>query len=174
MSDTPALIARFEDGTLPKEQWTHHAHLSVGLWYASRLDFEDALVAVRDGILRLNAVHGVPTTPSRGYHETITRFYLRVLCDYVAREEPRPPGEWAVRVRRLLARYGDRELPLRHYTRDRLMSPQARFGWVEPDLRPLGAPSAAERQRSGPAYPLDDPVVPFGGNRTGVAGADGD
>ena len=93
---------------------------------------------MRDGILRLNAAHGVPTTPTRGYHETITRFYLRVICDYVAMEEEGPEEDWSVRVARLLARYGDRELPLRHYTRDLLMSPEARFGWVEPDLRPLG------------------------------------
>jgi hypothetical protein len=40
-------------------------------------------------------------------------------------------------VNRLLARYGARDLPLRHYTRDLLMSAGARFGWVEPDLRPI-------------------------------------
>ncbi len=133
----PRLIARFEDCTLPREEWTHQAHLTVGLWYATRLPFEDAVRAVREGILRLNAVHGVPTTPSRGYHETITRFYMRVLCRYVAQEEARPEAEWGERVRGLLARYGDRELPLRHYSKDLLFSPRARFDWVEPDLRPL-------------------------------------
>jgi hypothetical protein len=133
----PPLVARFEDCTLPKEEWTHRAHLTVGLWYASGLPYGEALVAVREGILRLNVAHGVPTTPTRGYHETITRFYMRVLCDYVASEEERPVGSWPERVARLLSRYGDRELPLRHYTKDRLMSPEARFGWVEPDLLPL-------------------------------------
>lgn len=134
----PRLVAQFEDGTLPKERWTHRAHLTVGLWYASRLPYEAALIAVREGILRLNAAQGVPTTPSRGYHETITRFYMRVLCDYVTWEEAHPAGEWEERVRRLLERYGDRELPLRHYSKERLMSQEARFGWVDPDLRPLG------------------------------------
>ena len=134
----PPLVAHFEACTLPKEEWTHQAHLTVGLWYASRLPYEQALVAVREGILRLNAAHGVPTTPTRGYHETITRFYVRMLCDYVANEEGRTAGSWALRVARLLSRYGDRELPLRHYTKDLLMSPEARFGWVEPDLLPLG------------------------------------
>ena len=70
--------------------------------------------------------------------------YLRVLCDYVANEEVRPAGSWPERVARLLSRYGDRELPLRHYTKDRLTSPEARFGWVEPDLLPLG-PEAVSR-----------------------------
>jgi hypothetical protein len=137
--EVPRLVARFEDCTLPKEEWTHQAHLTVGLWYASRLPHEEALVAVRDGIRRLNAAHGVPTTPTRGYHETITRFYMRVLCHYVAHEEERPVAGWDLRVRRLLARYGDRELALRYYSKERLMSPEARFGWVEPDLRPLGS-----------------------------------
>jgi len=40
-------------------------------------------------------------------------------------------------VNRLLARYGARDLPLSHYTRDLLMSADARSGWVEPDLRPI-------------------------------------
>jgi hypothetical protein len=131
------LVARFEDGTLPKAEWTHRAHLAVALWYAARLPFEEALAAVRDGIQAINAVHGVVTTPSGGYHETITRFYLRVVFHYVRREELQGGTDWAARVNRLLARYGARDLPLRHYTRDRLMSPEARFGWVEPDLRPI-------------------------------------
>jgi hypothetical protein len=159
--DVPRLVARFEDCTLPKEEWTHQAHLSVGLWYASRLRYEEALVAVREGIRRLNAVHGVPTTPTRGYHETITRFYMRVLCHYVAHEEERLTVDWGERVRRLLARYGDRELPLRHYSKERLMSPEARFGWVEPDLRPLGPSSADEHQRAEPATSFDGPGAGF-------------
>jgi hypothetical protein len=140
----PRLVALFEDCTLPKGEWTHRAHLTVGLWYATRLPYETALGAMRDGIRRLNQAHGVPTTATRGYHETITRFYLRVLCDYVANEEERPVGNWPERVARLLARYGDRELPLRHYTKDLLVSQEARFGWVEPDLLPLG-PEAVSR-----------------------------
>jgi hypothetical protein len=140
----PRLVAQFEDCTLTQDQWTHQAHLTVGLWYATRLPYDAAVGAVRDGIQRLNAAHGVKTTPTRGYHETITRFYVRVLCDYVAYEEERPVRSWPERVTRLLARYGDRELPLRHYTKERLMSQEARFGWVEPDLLPLG-PEAVSR-----------------------------
>jgi hypothetical protein len=131
------LVARFEDGTLPKPEWTHQAHLAVGLWYASRLPFEDALVVVREGIRRINAAHGVATTPTGGYHETITRFYMMVICGYVAEEAGEAGTDWAARANRLLARYGSRDLPLRHYTKDLLMSAEARFGWVEPDLRPI-------------------------------------
>ena len=131
------LVAGFEDGTLPKAEWTHQAHLAVALWYASRLPFEEALPVVRAGIQKVNAAHGVATTPTGGYHETITRFYMRVICDYVAEWGDEPETDWAVRVNRLLARYGARDLPLRHYTKHLLMSAEARFGWVEPDLRPI-------------------------------------
>ncbi|HWB42868.1 MAG TPA: hypothetical protein VG500_16515 [Gemmatimonadales bacterium] len=139
--DVLRVVARFEDRTLPKAEWTHSAHLAVALWYASRLPFDDALAAVRDGIQEVNAAHGVATTPSGGYHETITRFYLRVICGYVANEERDAGGNWAVRVNRLLQRYGAKDLPLRHYTKERLMSVEARFGWVEPDLLSLPGPS---------------------------------
>jgi hypothetical protein len=131
------LVARFEDGTLPKEAWTHQAHLAVALWYASCLPFEEALVVVREGIRKVNAAHGVTTTPTGGYHETITRFYMTVICRYVAEEAGETGSDWAARVNRLLARYGARDLPLKHYTKDLLMSADARFGWVEPDLRPI-------------------------------------
>jgi hypothetical protein len=46
-------------------------------------------------------------------------------------------GDWTARVERLLARYGARDLPLRHYSRELLTSAEARYGWVEPDLRPI-------------------------------------
>jgi hypothetical protein len=135
------LVARFQDRTVPKAEWTHSAHLAVALWFASRLPFEKALTAMREGIQEVNASHGGATTPSGGYHETITRFYMRVICGYVANEERDAGGDWALRVNRLLQRYGAKDLPLRHYTKDRLMSVEARFGWVEPDLLSLSGES---------------------------------
>jgi len=135
--DVVRLVKRFEDGTLPKAEWTHQAHLAVALWYASRLPFEAALAAVREGIQRVNVAHGVVTTPTGGYHETITRFYMRVICHYVAEQEVAAGRDWSARVNRLLERYGAKDLPLRHYTKDLLMSAEARFGWVEPDPLPL-------------------------------------
>ncbi|HEX6104644.1 MAG TPA: hypothetical protein VFZ26_03615 [Gemmatimonadales bacterium] len=133
--EVPRLAEAFERATLPKAEWTHRAHLLVGLWYAVRLPAGEALDAVRHGIARLNAVHGVVTTPTGGYHETITRAYMRLICSFVAEE--RGTSGWADRVERLLTRHGEREHLLRYYSRDLLMSPAARFGWVEPDLQPL-------------------------------------
>jgi hypothetical protein len=135
VDELPGLADAFEGGTLPAARWTHRAHLLMGLWYATRLPAAEALVAMRDGILRLNEVHGVVTTPSRGYHETITRAYMRLIGHFVTADHGR--GGWNARAGRLLARHGEKDHLLRYYSRDRLMSPEARFGWVEPDLRPL-------------------------------------
>jgi hypothetical protein len=134
-AEVERVVAGFRDGTLPHTEWTHRAHLTVALWYASHHPPAEALDLVRAGILRLNAAHGVPTTPTRGYHETITRFYMLVVTHHVAREDT--AGDWAERANRFVERYGSRELPLRHYTEARLKSAEARAGWVEPDVRAM-------------------------------------
>jgi hypothetical protein len=129
------LVEAFEDRTLPKARWTHAAHLTMGIWYAAHLPPEAALDRIRAGILRLNEAHGVVTTPTGGYHETITRAYMRLIGAHLV--EDGDGGEWPERVNRLLERLGARELLLTYYTRDRLMSPEARANWVEPDVREL-------------------------------------
>jgi hypothetical protein len=129
------LVARFDDCTLPHEEWTHRAHLTMALWYASHHGPAEALDRMRTGILRLNAAHGVPTTPTRGYHETITRFYMHLATHHVREHESE--GDWAERANSLVERLGARDLPLRHYSEARLKSPEARAGWVEPDVRGL-------------------------------------
>jgi hypothetical protein len=129
------LVARFDDGSLPHAEWTHRAHLTMALWYASHHPPAEALDRVRSGILRLNAAHGVPTTPTRGYHETITRFYMHVVTHHLHHQGT--VGDWAERANRLVERLGARDLPLRHYSEARLKSAEARAGWVAPDVRPL-------------------------------------
>jgi hypothetical protein len=134
-AEVERVVAGFRDGTLPHAEWTHRAHLTVALWYASHHAPAEALDLVRIGILRLNAAHGVPNTPTRGYHETITRFYMHVVGHHLAHEGT--AGDWAARANHFVARYGSRELPLRHYTEARLKSAEARAGWVEPDVMGL-------------------------------------
>lgn len=132
-AEVERVVRLFEAATLPHAEWTHRAHLTVALWYASRYDSAEALDRMRAGILRLNEAHGVPSTPARGYHETITRFYMHAVGRWV-NEEGRA-GDWAERANRLVEQCGARDLPLRYYSESLLRSPEARAGWVEPDLR---------------------------------------
>ena len=125
------LIAR----SLPKAEWTHHAHLRAGLWHALHYPDDVALELLRERIRAYNEATGVANTASSGYHETITRFYLHVIRTYLRSvDSQRAIDELA---QELIARYGDRDLQLRHYTRQRLFSPEARFSWLEPDLEEL-------------------------------------
>src|SRR5690606_29734789 len=77
------LVARFLPGTLPGEEWTHEAHLAVGLWHVHRYGAEEAIDRLRAGITALNARHGTPNTETRGYHETITVAYVRLLDQFL-------------------------------------------------------------------------------------------
>ena len=68
----------------------------------------------------------------------MTRFYVWALSQYVA--ESRQRGGAAITLGELAAgvlQKVTRELPLLYYSPDRLYSAAARYGWVEPDLRPL-------------------------------------
>lgn len=128
-----ALVAAFESRRLPVAEWTHRAHVRVAFHYLSARAFQVALALIRDGIRRLNATHGKPDA----YHETITRAYATVIrarvdADRVHRDSASFLAAWPDLV-------GEDPLgPLwAHYSRERLLSPEARAGWLPPDLAPL-------------------------------------
>lgn len=134
-TETERLVRGFSDRSLPKSRWTHEAHLRVGLWHVLEYGPEEALDRLRPGIRRYNEAVGGVNSPTAGYHETITRFYVQAIARFLDRaDRTRPIEDLADEVVREL---GDRELPLRHWTRDRLFSAEARAAWAEPDLRAL-------------------------------------
>ena len=129
------LVSRFQARTLPYSEWTHHAHLSVGMWHVHRLGADEALSRLREGIRRLNDSHGTPNSETRGYHETITRAYVTLIAWYLAKCDGQP---LATSVASLLASpLAAKDHLLRFYSKDRLMSREARAAWIEPDLRDL-------------------------------------
>jgi hypothetical protein len=80
--DVDGLAAGFVACTLPREAWTHAAHLIVGMWHVDRYGADEALLRLRAGIRRLNESHGTPNSDDDGYHETITRAYTQLLSQY--------------------------------------------------------------------------------------------
>jgi hypothetical protein len=111
-------------------------HLVMGTWHVARFGPAEALERLRAGIRGLNAAHGNVNSDTRGYHETITRAYVRVIARFLL---ARPAGELLdVSVAALLASpLAARDMLARHYSRPLLFSVAARRGWVEPDLAPL-------------------------------------
>ena len=131
-----ALAARFDAAAIPASEWTHHAHLTIGAWHVARFGPDAALEALRAGIRRLNAAHGTIDSDTRGYHETITRAYVRVIASFLRGRPPGEPLEGSIAVL-LAGPLAARDLMMRHYSRERLFSVAARRGWVDPDLEPL-------------------------------------
>jgi hypothetical protein len=129
------LAAAFYERTLPKELWTHHAHLRVGLWTLLRFPPSESLVRLRNGIRLYNEACGGVNSDTAGYHESITRFYVWRIDRFLGdADRTRPAADLAEELIRL---HGDKNLPFEFWTKERLMSKEARLDWVEPDLRPL-------------------------------------
>jgi hypothetical protein len=124
------LLAR----TLPLAQWTHQAHCLAGLYLLTRhpdIDLDRDLPGI---IWRYNAAVGTANSDSDGYHETITRFYLQVLRSFLSRQPADAPLAALARLF-MASRFGARDFPLDYYSKDRLMSVEARRVWVAPDRR---------------------------------------
>jgi hypothetical protein len=126
-----ALLRMFMECALTHAQWDHTAHLRVA-WLHIRDHGRDASIdLLRTRINALNAAHNVPDLPTRGYHESITVAWAHVIASRLADD---------VDSRSFLLRNADlqdKRYLARFYTPDRLMSPEAKAGFVEPDLAPL-------------------------------------
>ena len=98
------------------------------------MDLEQELPGI---IQRYNLAHGGQNTDTSGYHETMTLLYLKAIRQFIRQlPEGTTPAD---AVRNLLqSPMAKKDYPLRYYSREWIMSKDARRGWVEPDLaRPV-------------------------------------
>jgi hypothetical protein len=132
-----SFVTGFENGTLPASQWTHAAHVAVAGWYLSRSPSPaDALDALRQRIRSYNDMTGSPNTQARGYHETLTVFWVRVLHRAMEGQDVSMPLH--ERINELVDRFGGASgLWKEYYSFNVIRSREARARWMEPDLRPL-------------------------------------
>ncbi len=123
------------DRTLPKAEWTHEAHLAAFMWIMlERLDINLDL-QVRDIISRYNEATGGVNDDTMGYHDTITRCFLVGIRGHVSRGSTSPVASQVNAL--LVSAEGQREWPLRFYSRELLFSVAARRNYVPPDLAAL-------------------------------------
>ncbi len=127
-------IRDFEEGTLPRSAWTHERHLLMALWYLCHHDRNAATDLIRSGIQKFNARQGNLT----GYHETITLAWVAVIDHFLQGKKHAKPI--SVLFQDLLSEHGARDALLRHYSRERLFSDEARHGWLLPDLAGFEGP----------------------------------
>lgn len=126
-------IARFEAGDFSPQEWTHAAHIALGAVYVSRYG-DEAFYRIRAGIHHLAWHLGVISTPMRGYHETLTLFWISIVTAHLAKG-----GELVDLVNSAIAAYPS-GLFRDYYSFDVVNSRQARRDWMAPDLQPLPAP----------------------------------
>lgn len=132
-----ALVAAFDAGELPWAHWRHPQHLAVGLWGLRFDGFEATQASLPGRIRAFNAAHGVATTPTRGYHDTLTQAWLH-LAEAARQATPASAGP-LVQLQAVVQALGDPRLPWRFHSAAQLASPEARAQAQPPDLAPYSA-----------------------------------
>ena len=135
-----AEIAHLGEGlvncSLDKEEWTHEAHLGATTYLLLERPDVDLDAELPGLIRRFNESVGGVNSDSEGYHDTITRAYLRGIRLFLEEADSSEPLHELVN-QLLLSPMGRRDWPLRFWSRDRLMSIEARRHYVEPDRAAL-------------------------------------
>src|SRR5689334_53107 len=129
------LINRFKNCTLPRCEWNHFAHLIVALFYLTQYEEKQAVNLICNGIQEYNKTMGIKTTKNSGYHETLTLFWIHMVRRHLFNLEK--SSSILELANELIHTYGNKNLPLEYYSRDLLMSCEARNHWTAPDLKPI-------------------------------------
>ena len=130
-----AFVAAFENGTLPKERWTHGAHLLTGACYVHALGVSEATNRMRLCVRRYNEAVGGKNTETSGYHETITVAWIKLIGRLLRDVQPIARAEFAALAVEHFVK--QRDIFRRYYDFDVEKSIEARREWVEPTLQPL-------------------------------------
>ena len=135
-----AAVARVGEGllarSLPREEWTHEAHLAATTYLLLRHPEIDLDAELPGLIRRYNESVGGVNSDSEGYHDTITRVFLHGIRLFLSEADLGAPVHELVNEL-LLSPMGRRDWPLRFYSRDVLFSVPARRGFVTPDIAVL-------------------------------------
>ena len=129
-SELESLVRDFESCTLPREAWTHRAHLAVTVWYLNHFSREEATRLIRTGIQRYNASLG----NTKGYHETVTLAWIAIIAAELRQSAGMSVEYLASEV---MSRYERSDFLRLHFSKELLNSELARQKWVNPDLSPL-------------------------------------
>src|SRR5689334_23383349 len=130
MNDESFLHA-FEDGSLRADDWHHREHIKVAYLLLRNFPLTVAIDRMRAGLKKLNDAQGVPDSLERGYHETITQAWMR-LVDFTLHESgPAADADQFFQDHPELAQPKTLRL---FYSKQRLMSAQAKAEYLTPDL----------------------------------------
>ncbi len=127
-----SLVEAFEACSIHPAEFKHYQHLAVALWYVANFPYDEASARMRTGIQKLAAAYG-----KSGYHETITRFWLEMVRQFLAGAAT--STSLADLANRLGSECADKNLIRDYYSEELLNSESAKNGWAASDLKPLAA-----------------------------------
>jgi hypothetical protein len=123
-------LESFEAGTISNHDFKHADHMRMAWIYLTRLSPERAKHQIIAGIRNFAAIHGA----TQLYHETITLFWIHAVEMAIRKSPARQFDEFIQENRHLL----DKGYIYRFYTKDLLMSSEAKISWMDPDLMLFG------------------------------------
>jgi len=129
-------LARFEACDFGPDEWTHRDHIKLAYLELITHDFDTALERVRHGIKRLNASHETPETLTRGYHETITHAWLKLVHFTIEQYGRETSADAFCDAHPELSQS---KILRFFYSRERIISEDAKATIIEPDLAPFPA-----------------------------------
>jgi hypothetical protein len=128
-------VSEWELHALPKEQWTHAAHVAVCAFYTVEHGHTHALRRMREGIPLYNSAVGGQNTEDSGYHETLTCLWAQIIADFMATQQF---ATSFAAVEATVLRYAqERKLHEAFYSYNIVADRRARREWVPPDKSPL-------------------------------------
>jgi hypothetical protein len=130
-----AFLHAFASCTLPKSEWTHSAHIFTGACFVHTLGESAAIDRMRLSIRRYNESIGGQNTPTSGYHESVTVFWIKLLAAFHRETQPTSRAAFAAHAVEHFA--AQRDLLSRFYDFDLAASTEARQRWVPPTLKRL-------------------------------------
>ena len=130
-------IEAFEACTIPLGDWSHRSHIRMAWIYLRLMRFEEAINAVRAGLQQFVRANAVPDSLERGYHETLTIAWMRLVASAVKHYgEPADSAAFCDAMPHLLCRTLTRVF----YSKDRITTFEAKNRFVPPDLAALPEP----------------------------------
>lgn len=132
------LVNQFRNKQLPEASWTHEAHLTVAIWFLKNYSYHEAICFLRSGIIEYNASLGGKNTPTSGYHETITLFWIWLIYNYIKAHSELSLLDLTNSF--LVSKYADQKLLSAFFTKENLFHTKARSIWIEPELKSLKFP----------------------------------
>lgn len=129
------LVNSFLDRTLDKREWTHEAHIAISFWFNWHYNYEEGFEKMRNGIIKYNEAVGTINSDSSGYHETMTRYWMISIHNFLFKSKADSITEALADFMQSSASL--RHAPLEFYTKSRLFSAKARQVWMNGDIKEL-------------------------------------